>query len=688
MLGAIFMFLHLANPALNLGGPGGTVLLDEIALVDPGTNTTRAGMDVLIVGDRIERVEDEIAPVPGALVVNGKGLFLCPGLIDAHVHFVDPATHGPLMIAHGVALVRDMGYNLDEVIVRRAALASGELVGPDMICAGSIVDGDPPYWPFSEACATPEAGREAVRKLKAAGVDFIKVYSRLRHEVYDAIVDECRVQAIPFAGHLPDGLPVRRAIEAGQRTIEHMQGVDQLLVEALVPGGEASNQVSVYAAWQAAGEAEPETLARALAPLVNSGVAICPTHVVIEGIASLASGTPAADPQMEFVSAPMKAFWGGEQYQGFARYLVPTIEGRRRALRALHDAGVTFIAGTDLANPHVYAGDSLIREMEIMQEAGVPAVAVLRAATSTPARVLGVEDRFGAVEPGRLASLVVLRANPLDDVGALRQVEGVFDRGEWRDRANLDALVEEARRAAAGPIETPKIEGIAPELAALRLEGDVVRRGTYEFKFGAFPAGTEDFVVTRRGEETVFAAITRFGMGGPKSSISTYRMKSDGAFGGATYRLASEPEKVSAYAMPGDALRIEARLGDEVQSVALAGPFVLSGPATSFTGAMLRNLGMGVGASAEVRAVSFGDPTWRMGEASVKVERMADADVTLSWGEVKGAHRYVQRYALPGGEVVIESWIDVSGLPLRVVMNIPQGKLEAVLRDVSPALGE
>ncbi len=608
-------------------------------------------------------------------------------MIDAHVHYVDQATYGPLMLAHGIALVRDMGNNLDEIIARRAALASGEIPGPDMICAGSIVDGDPPYWPFSEASGTPEAGRDAVRKLKAAGVDFIKVYSRLPHDVYDAIADECRVQKMVFAGHLPDGLPVRRAIEAGQLTIEHMQGVDQLLVEALVPGGDPSNQISVYAAWQAAGEADSATLAKALAPLAGSGVTICPTFVVMEGIASLAEGTPDQDPQMAYVQAPLKAFWGGEQYKGFARYLVPTLEGRRRTLRALHDAGITFIAGTDLANPHVYAGDSLLRELEVMQEAGVPASAVLQAATSTPARVLGVEDRFGAIEPGRVASLVVVRANPLDDVRALRQVEGGLDRGVWRDRAGLDALLAEAQRAALPPAESPKIDGVAPELVALALPGEIVRRGTYEFKFGTFPAGTEDFIVVRESEATTYASVTRFGVGGPENSISTYRMKADGAFAGATYRLADDPGMVGTYTMPADALRLDARMGDETQTLSPGGPFIFFGPGVSSNGVMLRTIGLGAGASGEVVAVSVGDPDWHMDKTQVKIERRADEDVTMTWGVVTGAHHFVQRYVTPGEEVVIESWVEPSGLPLRIVMTFAQGRLEAVLRDVTPGFG-
>ena len=140
----------------------------------------RPGRTVLVEGESIVKIgpQADVRPAPGSRVVDGSGLFLMPGLIDAHVHYVDPEHVRPA--AHRErrrARPRDGQRDRTRRSTCASVCTKRELLGPEMVVTGAIIDGDPPVWPFSEKCKTAEDGRAAARKLAAAGVDQLKVYS-------------------------------------------------------------------------------------------------------------------------------------------------------------------------------------------------------------------------------------------------------------------------------------------------------------------------------------------------------------------------------------------------------------------------------------------------------------------------------------------------------------------------------
>jgi imidazolonepropionase-like amidohydrolase len=196
----------------------------NVTVIDTEKGVATPGRVVLMEGEKITAVADAASVrLDGSIAkIDGTGLFAYPGLIDSHVHYVDAGTYGPLFIAHGVTAVRDMGGPTGATIALRDRLNSGKELGPRMKATGAIVDGKPPVWPFSEACDTPEEGRAAVRKLKEAGVDYIKVYSRLKPEVYRAILDEAKAVGLKAVGHVPQSVTIPDAVVAGQYTNEHM----------------------------------------------------------------------------------------------------------------------------------------------------------------------------------------------------------------------------------------------------------------------------------------------------------------------------------------------------------------------------------------------------------------------------------------------------------------------------------
>ncbi|QKK09907.1 MAG: hypothetical protein HND58_18290 [Planctomycetota bacterium] len=189
--------------------------LVDVAVVDVERGVVVPGRTIVVSGDTIVAVQGTDAAVPeGARRLDAAGLYAIPGLIDSHVHYMMPEVTHPMMVAHGVALVRDMGGYAAQTLTLRDEMNAGSARSPRMLAVGPIIDGNPPIWPFSEVCETPEEGRAAVRKLAATGVDQIKVYSRLEPEVYLAIADEARAGA-------GDG---RARAAGGRRRRRHRRG--------------------------------------------------------------------------------------------------------------------------------------------------------------------------------------------------------------------------------------------------------------------------------------------------------------------------------------------------------------------------------------------------------------------------------------------------------------------------------
>jgi imidazolonepropionase-like amidohydrolase len=181
----------------------GIILPDQTVIIEDGL--------IQAIGPRAE-----LSTPRGSHVIDGRGLYLMPGLVDAHVHFFDPPVFGRAMIANGVLLVRDMGQPTEQVLELRAALNRGEMLGPEMVATGSMLDGYPPLIPaISLGLRTPEAGRDAVRQQTAAGVDEIKVYSRLDKDVFLAIVDQAQQAGLKVVGHVPDAITIEDAAAAG-----------------------------------------------------------------------------------------------------------------------------------------------------------------------------------------------------------------------------------------------------------------------------------------------------------------------------------------------------------------------------------------------------------------------------------------------------------------------------------------
>ena len=445
-----------------LEGGGVSIVLTHVTVIDTAGGTSQPDMTVVIDGDRITRVDKKRhARIPKmAKEIDATGKYLIPGLWDMHVHtfFGNWIPGGrevtlPLFIANGVTGVRDMGSELDLILAAREEIAEGRLIGPRMIVAGPMLDGPKTQFPASIAIATPEDGRRTVDMLKSRGVDFIKIQSYVPREAYFAIADECKKQELTFVGHVPDAIRGSEASNAGQKSFEHLIGIfegssaveDELLKGPKGPG----RFLETY---------DPAKEAALIQLLAKNQTWQCPTLYWERGQwlidAPEVRDEMSHDPDAQY--APK--FRREKSWPRFTASIIKDLDTDPLPVREkfvqheldivkkLQKAGVPFLAGTDTAaGVDVLPGFSLHRELERFVAAGFTPMEALQTATINPAKFLNKLSDFGTVEKGKVADLVLLDANPLDDIRNTQKIQAVIVSGRYFSRANLDTILREVK---------------------------------------------------------------------------------------------------------------------------------------------------------------------------------------------------------------------------------------------------
>jgi len=393
------------------------------------------------------------------LHIDGSGKFLIPGLWDMHVHtvFGDWFPHGkdialPLFIANGVTGVRDMGGELDVLQQWRKEIAAGTFVGPRMVIAGPMLDGPHPRFPSSIAITTPDDGRRAVDDLKRRGVDFIKLQSLIPRDAVFAIAEEARKQNIPFVGHVPDAVRASEASHAGQKSFEHLIGIfegSSPLEDQFLKGRKTETEfLATY---------DPARASALFALLAKNHTSQCPTLVWERGGNLIDQTDFAHDSRAKYVPT----YWKDVTWKRFTDEIMRDFDTdglptRQRfvakeldVVKAMHGAGVQFLAGTDTApGVYIFPGFSLHEELQRFVAAGFTPMEALQTATLNPARFLGLDAALGTVEKGKLADLVLLTANPLADIHNTQKIAAVIANGRYFSRADLDKLLAGVETAA------------------------------------------------------------------------------------------------------------------------------------------------------------------------------------------------------------------------------------------------
>ncbi len=389
---------------------------------------------------------DEVAVPRGATVIDGSGRYLMPGLAEMHAH-VPPGDDPPrdevedilfLYVANGITTIRGMLGSAYQIPLADE-IERGEVLGPNFYVGAPSINGG--------SAPTPADAERMVRAHVEAGYDLQKIHPGVTLETWDHMVEIAQAAGLTYGGHVPADVGLVHAIETGMSTVDHLDGYVQAIATDEVQAQVSAGPISLGGLARGVDDAKLEEMIRLT---IAHDVYVVPTMYLWRNL----YGAPDADamlqqPEMRYVSAQTREGWrrraqGGGS--GPAEEVAVYLALRDRILKALSDAGAGILMGTDSPQLFNVPGFALHRELEVMSEAGMSNYEILKSGTAAVGRYvdahLGLDGRFGTVARGQRADLVLLGANPLDDLANLFDRVGVMVRGRWVSRAEIDAGLE------------------------------------------------------------------------------------------------------------------------------------------------------------------------------------------------------------------------------------------------------
>jgi imidazolonepropionase-like amidohydrolase len=393
----------------------------------------------VIVEDGVITVIGDVDTVPvpkDAVVVDGTDRYLMPGLAEMHAHVPDIGSQDlgrafTLFVANGVTTVRGMLGRPSHLVLRQQLL-DGERFGPRLITSGPSLNGN--------SVDGPVDGASKVRSQHAAGYDFLKIHPGLTASEFNAIAETANELGMPFAGHVPASVGVTGALDAGMATIDHLDGY---IAALMPPDTDLSGGYGGFFDVLLADQVDPDNIQGIVAQTLAAGTWNVPTQSLIEQLVNETSVAELANrPEMRYMpQATVRQWTNAKENQlnerGFNTDIgAQAIQIRRQIIYALYEAGAGLLLGSDAPQIFNVPGFSLHHELGFLVAAGLTPFEALSTGTTAVARFLGTNT--GTVETGRDADLVLLDANPLQDINNARRVHGVMVRGEWFSTSELD----------------------------------------------------------------------------------------------------------------------------------------------------------------------------------------------------------------------------------------------------------
>lgn len=443
------------------------LILRDATVVDVAGGRLVTGQAVVTRGDRIVAVVDvrRLNQYKANKTLSLKGRYLIPGLWDSHVHFgggqaliEENRRLLPLYLAHGITTVRDCAGDLSDTVLQwRDDIAAKALLGPTIFASGAKLEGYKPLWKGTQEVGTPEEVSRALDKLRSDRADFVKITENtMRADVYLDALRQARARGLPSSAHLHGAVTLDQAAEAGLGTLEHL---NYLLRAATPLEAELTAQVAAgaitarSAAEQSLASFDEATARAAFKQLASRGTAVVPTLSVIRITAYLDQDDHANDDYLKYIGPKLRQTYEWRVKRAALdgpdaiAYRHASYEKTARLLPLLAEAGVEIVAGTDAGflNSFDYPGQALHDEMAVYVRSGLTPAQALRSAVVAGPRLLGKLDGYGALAEGKVADIVVLKANPLQDIAATRQIDAVVTRGRLLDRRRLDAMLAEVR---------------------------------------------------------------------------------------------------------------------------------------------------------------------------------------------------------------------------------------------------
>ena len=438
------------------------IVIENITLID-AKNGTRTNQTVSIENGVIQSIGSAKLDMEDSQIIDGEGKYLIPGLWDAHVHLtfipeIDHETHFKLYLKNGVTSIRDTGAILSKLQPSLNFIEENPNTTPRLFYAGPLIDGadrvykgmEPGFPNLSIGIDETSNIPEVVDGLVKEGVTFLKSYEMLTRETYLELLKVAGQNGLRVTGHVPLSIDLEEAIEAGLGGMQHVRNMDlacakdadnllddrqvSLENEASIAGSALRTHIHSSQRYYAIDNTDDERCLRIIMKLSEYGVFQTPTLT----INTFDSRRFYADPKWRETYQDLPEAAENNWMQGSLKLAnIDVTENAKKfdawslsLVNKMHQEGVKIIAGTDTPIGYLTPGYSLHKELELLSEAGLSNMDVLRSATITPAEFFGMENQMGTIEVGKLADLVILDKNPLMSISNTQSIHRVIVKGQ------------------------------------------------------------------------------------------------------------------------------------------------------------------------------------------------------------------------------------------------------------------
>jgi imidazolonepropionase-like amidohydrolase len=444
------------------------LLIDHANVVDVKTGQLMANQQIGVRNDTIIFVREagNNSDYTAAETIDATGKFVIPGLWDMHVHFrggneliEENKNLLPLFIANGITGVREAGGDMTQEIFKwRTEIQSGQLIGPTIYTSGPKLDGPKATWAGSIPVTTKEEVIQAVDSLEDMGVDFIKIYdSTISREAYIWIIEEAKKRGITTSGHMPFTVMLADAVNAGLGSVEHLYYVlkgastqEKEITQDVIDGksgfwGSMDKLIKTY---------DEDQADQIFGLLKSNNTYVVPTQHIGNTLSYLDRDNHEADEYLQYIGPGII-----DSYQGRIR---GAMRANEKAIAERHElnsifaslipkmqtAGVSLLAGSDsgASNSYVYQGVSLHQELAALVAAGLSPAEALRTATINGAKFLKVDDYYGSIEVGKSSDLLILNANPLDDITNTQKINTLILGNRTFAKSDLEKMLNDLKK--------------------------------------------------------------------------------------------------------------------------------------------------------------------------------------------------------------------------------------------------
>ena len=424
----------------------GDYAFTNVTVIPMTSNNVLPAQTVIVKDGKIEKIgsSEVLKPSENTTSIDASGKYLMPGISEMHAH-IPVAQEGNdslvketlfLYLSNGITTIRGMlgdPYHLE----LREKVAGGEILSPRIYTSSPSLNGN--------SVTTPEEAIEKVTKYKEEGYDFLKIHPGIKLHVFESLVETAKSVGIPFSGHVPNDVGVQRAIDFGYASIDHLDGY----VNGLVPEGTDPYAGGLFG-YDYTNIADQAKIDHFVEETKKKGIWIVPTQSLLTRWLSPKTGAEMANaPEMKYIKPATLYQWriSKQQIIDTPGYHPDTaalfIAMREKFLKSMHEKGVNLLLGSDAPQILNVPGFSIQHEMQAMADAGIPNYAILKSGTANPAQFFNQGGEYGTVIEGASADLILLDANPLENIKHMQQPAGVMVRGQWLSRETIDEKLKE-----------------------------------------------------------------------------------------------------------------------------------------------------------------------------------------------------------------------------------------------------